>query len=172
VRGRRAAGAGPRPPRRRDRRVVGAGVRAPRGVGGEIGGTGPRAPRKLGLGWRGAGWGLRGPWGGGWGGGGGRGGVGWGDAGVGVGVALEAGLGGRRGVIVPPGESRAFLAPFPVTTLDRPDLADLLVRLGLRTLGDLAALPRADLATRFGHEGAARARPAAGPLERHRGACH
>src|SRR5829696_5155672 len=48
-----------------------------------------------------------------------------------------AGLAGRHGVIVPPGGSRAFLAPVPVAALDRPDLADLLVRLGLRTLGDL-----------------------------------
>jgi protein ImuB len=77
---------------------------------------------------------------------------------------------GRHGVIVPPGESRAFLAPFPVATLDRPDLADLLVRLGLRTLGDLAALPSADLVTRFGPEGARAARLAAGLDEHPRGA--
>src|SRR5215211_851066 len=82
----------------------------------------------------------------------------------------QAGLVGRHGVIVPPGGSRAFLAPFPVATLDRPDLADLLVRLGLRTLGDLAALPRADLATRFGPEGARAARLAAGLDEHPRGA--
>src|SRR5829696_4650066 len=81
-----------------------------------------------------------------------------------------AGPVGRHGVIVPPGGSRAFLAPFPVTTLDRPDLADLLVRLGLRTLGDLAALPSADLATRFGPEGARAARLAAGLDEHPRGA--
>src|SRR5215213_4496277 len=68
----------------------------------------------------------------------------------------QAGLVGRHGVIVPPGGSRAFLAQHPMTTLDRPDLADLLVRLGLRTLGDLAALPGADLAARFGPEGARR----------------
>src|SRR5215218_2522830 len=81
-----------------------------------------------------------------------------------------AGPVGRHGVIVPPGESRAFLAPFPVATLDRPDLADLLVRLGLRTLGDLAALPPADLAARFGPEGARAARLAAGLDEHPRGA--
>jgi protein ImuB len=85
-------------------------------------------------------------------------------------AASRAGLGGRHGVIVPPGESRAFLAPFPVATLDRPDLADLLVRLGLRTLGDLAALASTDLATRFGPEGARAARLAAGLDEHPRGA--
>jgi protein ImuB len=79
-------------------------------------------------------------------------------------------LAARRQVVVPPGGSRAFLAPLPVSTLDRPDLADLLVRLGLRTLGDLAALPRADLATRFGPEGARAARLAAGLDEHPRGA--
>src|SRR5215218_9584455 len=82
----------------------------------------------------------------------------------------QAGLVGGHGVIVPPGGSRAFLAPFPVATLDRPDLADLLVRLGLRTLGDLAALPSVDLAARFGPEGARAARLAAGLDEHPRGA--
>jgi protein ImuB len=82
-----------------------------------------------------------------------------------VGIAdgtFAAGLAARSQTIVPPGGSRAFLAPLPVATLDRPDLADLLVRLGLRTLGDLAALPRASLATRFGPEGARAARLAGG----------
>ena|GEM_PF-36981 len=81
-----------------------------------------------------------------------------------------AGLAGRHGIIVPPGGSPAFLAPVPVAALDRPDLADLLVRLGLRTLGDLAALPPADLATRFGFEGARAARLAAGLDEHPQGA--
>jgi protein ImuB len=85
-------------------------------------------------------------------------------------AAPGAGLTGRHGVIVPPGGSRAFLAPFPVASLDRPDLADLLVRLGLRTLGDLAALPSADLAARFGPEGTRAARLAAGLDEHPRGA--
>jgi protein ImuB len=86
------------------------------------------------------------------------------------GASSSAGLGVRDQGIVPPGGSRAFLAPLPVATLDRPDLADLLVRLGLRTLGDLAALPRADLATRFGPEGARAARLATGLDEHPRGA--
>ena len=90
-----------------------------------------------------------------------------------VGIAdgtFTAGLAARHQAIVPPGGSRAFLAPLPVATLDRPDLADLLVRLGLRTLGDLAALPAADLATRFGSEGARAARLASGLDEHPKGA--
>ena len=90
-----------------------------------------------------------------------------------VGIAdgtFAAGLAARHQAIVPPGGSRAFLAPLPVATLDRPDLADLLVRLGLRTLGDLAALPRAGLATRFGPEGVRAARLASGLDEHPRGA--
>src|SRR5215217_2350983 len=91
-------------------------------------------------------------------------------SGAGGGASSQAGRSGRHGVIVPPGGSRAFLAPFPVATLDRLDLADLLVRLGLRTLGDLAALPGIDLAARFGPEGARAARLAAGLDEHPRGA--
>jgi protein ImuB len=90
-----------------------------------------------------------------------------------VGIAdgtFAAGLAARHQAIVPPGGSRAFLAPLPVATLDRPDLADLLVRLGLRTLGDLAALPQAGLATRFGPEGTRAARLASGLDEHPRGA--
>lgn len=59
----------------------------------------------------------------------------------------------QQPTIVPPGGTPAFLAPFPVSVLDRPELADLFVRLGLRTLGDLAALPARQLASRFGDEG-------------------
>jgi len=88
-----------------------------------------------------------------------------------VGIAdgtFAAGLAARHGVIVPAGEAAAFLAPFGVATLDRPDLADLLIRLGLRTLGQLAALPGADLATRFGPEGVRAHRLARGADERPR----
>jgi protein ImuB len=103
----------------------------------------------------------------------GRGGPLVGRGGCQVGIAdgtFAAGLAARHQAIVPPGGSRAFLAPHPVAALDRPDLADLLVRLGLRTLGDLAALPAADLATRFGPEGARAARLAAGLDEHPKGA--
>ena len=90
-----------------------------------------------------------------------------------VGIAdgtFAAGLAARHQAIVPPGGSRAFLAPLPVAALGRPDLADLLVRLGLRTLGDLAVLPRAALAARFGPEGARAARLAGGLDEHPKGA--
>ena len=60
----------------------------------------------------------------------------------------------RRSEIVPQGRSGAFLAPFPIATLGAPDLADLLVRLGVRTLGELAALPAKAVLARFGPDGA------------------
>jgi protein ImuB len=54
-------------------------------------------------------------------------------------------------------QAAAFLAPFPVALLrSRPALAELpdaLERLGVRTLGELAALPRAAVADRFGTRG-------------------
>ena len=53
----------------------------------------------------------------------------------------------------PPGDSAAFLAPLPAATLDRPELVDVLGRLGLRTLGALAALPERDVLARFGLRG-------------------
>ena len=56
--------------------------------------------------------------------------------------------------IVPAGEAAAFLAPLPIRVLDRPELADLLIRLGIHTLGDFAGLPRADVLARFGPDGA------------------
>jgi len=57
---------------------------------------------------------------------------------------------------VVPGRARAFLAPFPVSVLDGPDAADLaglLPRLGIGTLGEFASLPAADVANRFGMAG-------------------
>jgi protein ImuB len=74
-----------------------------------------------------------------------------------VGVAdgrFAATLAARAGVVVPRGGSRAYLAPFPVEALGLPDLADLLRRLGLRTLGAFAALPARDVLARFGPDGA------------------
>ena len=60
--------------------------------------------------------------------------------------------------VVPAGESPAFLAPWPVAVLDDPEhpddaLGDLLVRLGLRTLGAFAALPEGAVLGRFGSAG-------------------
>jgi protein ImuB len=71
--------------------------------------------------------------------------------------------GGRRPPpIVPPGSARTFLAPQPVGLLrdrladdewERACLPDELERLGVRTLGELAALPDAAVADRFGQPG-------------------
>jgi protein ImuB len=55
--------------------------------------------------------------------------------------------------IVPPGGTPVFLAPRAVTVLGEPDLTDLLVRLGIRTLGEFAAVPVAEAGNRFGAQG-------------------
>ncbi|MGH3415781.1 MAG: DNA polymerase Y family protein, partial [Actinocrinis sp.] len=81
--------------------------------------------------------------------------------GCGVGIAdgpFAATLAARRpatenAVIVELGDTPRFLAPYPLAVLDRPDLAGTLSRLGVRTLGDFAALPGPDVAGRFGVEG-------------------
>ncbi|MEU6754692.1 DNA polymerase Y family protein, partial [Spirillospora sp. NPDC046719] len=61
---------------------------------------------------------------------------------------------GQGGVVVPEGGAAAFLAPYPLSVLDRPELADLLARLGIRTLGAFAELPSGHVAGRFGADGA------------------
>jgi protein ImuB len=65
-----------------------------------------------------------------------------------------------RSPVIPAGESRRFLAPLPITLLHGrlggPEAADLpneLERLGIATLGRLAALPRDAIADRFGRLG-------------------
>ncbi|HEX4819950.1 MAG TPA: DNA polymerase Y family protein [Acidimicrobiales bacterium] len=68
--------------------------------------------------------------------------------------------------VVPRGMSPTFLAPWPLSSLDRPELVDVLQRLGLRTLGDLAALPAQDVLARFGNDGALAHRLASGFEER------
>jgi nucleotidyltransferase/DNA polymerase involved in DNA repair len=70
---------------------------------------------------------------------------------------------GRAAKVVPAGAERAFLAPLAVTLLRaRPevvererseDLCTVLERLGVRTLGELAALGAASLSDRFGRHG-------------------
>jgi protein ImuB len=65
---------------------------------------------------------------------------------------FAATLAARQGVVVR--DNRTFLAPFPVEVLDRPELADLLRRLGVHTLGAFADLPTASVLTRFGADGA------------------
>jgi protein ImuB len=86
---------------------------------------------------------------------------------VGVADGLFAALLAARGPgqvsVIPPGRSAAFLAGQPVSVIEDPDLAGLLARLGLRTLGDLAALPAGDVAGRFGAAGEAAHRLASGP---------
>jgi len=61
-------------------------------------------------------------------------------------------------VVVDPGDSPAFCAPLPIGWLQAlgesdPELVELFARLGLRRLGDLAALPTADVMGRFSHPG-------------------
>ena len=56
-------------------------------------------------------------------------------------------------LVLPPGSSRDFLAPFPVEVLGQPKLASLLKRLGVFTLGNFANLPVADVRARFGAAG-------------------
>ncbi|QEO10037.1 DNA polymerase Y family protein [Protaetiibacter larvae] len=56
--------------------------------------------------------------------------------------------------LVPTAGTAAFLAPLPVAALGDPELATLLPRLGIRTLGAFAALSADDVAARFGPLGA------------------
>lgn len=97
---------------------------------------------------------------------------------VGVGIAdgaFAALLAARRGgaTIVEPGATPSFLASLPAAALEQarpgPDMAELcglLHRLGLRTLGDVAALPPARMVERFGQLGMLASRLARGLEER------
>jgi protein ImuB len=64
---------------------------------------------------------------------------------------------GRRAHVVPEGEAGVFLAPLPVallrTRLELQTLPETLERLGIRTLGEVAALSSRAVAERFGHPG-------------------
>ena len=99
--------------------------------------------------------------------------VGGADVGVGVADGAFAALlaarravrdrrrGGGTVVVIPPGTSPEFLAPMPVAALTiaavddaiSADLTDLLNRLGLRTLADVADVDVADVMGRFGDPG-------------------
>ena len=74
-------------------------------------------------------------------------------------------------LVVAPGQTAKFLAAQPVSVLADQDLAGLLKRLGLGTLGDFAALPARDVASRFGDAGESAHRLARGldsrPLAAH-----
>jgi protein ImuB len=63
----------------------------------------------------------------------------------------------RRSNRIVEGAVRAFLAPLPIGLLRSrrglEDLPETLERLGIRTLGELAALPASALSERFGHPG-------------------
>ncbi|WP_324194341.1 Y-family DNA polymerase [Nocardia terpenica] len=79
-----------------------------------------------------------------------------------IGIADElstAVIAARRAALVPPGAGADFLAPLPVSELaaepslaapERGELIDLLHRLGLRRIGDFAALTPGEVASRFG----------------------
>lgn len=67
-------------------------------------------------------------------------------------AAREAGADAVR--IVPAGGTAAFLAPLPVAALGDAELASLLPRLGIRTLGAFAQLAETDVVARFGPSGA------------------
>lgn len=78
-----------------------------------------------------------------------------------AGLSVRIGLADTRGAawalahhdegVAPPGDMLAVLADLPVAALRLEPEADVaLQRLGLRTIGDLAAAPRAPLARRFG----------------------
>lgn len=60
----------------------------------------------------------------------------------------------RPRTVVAPGGAREFLAPYPVQVLRDDQLPDLLVRLGVHTLGEFAALPALEVRDRFGERGA------------------
>ncbi|MCU1645815.1 MAG: hypothetical protein JWN03_6090 [Nocardia sp.] len=95
-----------------------------------------------------------------------------------IGIADElstAVLAARRATIVPTGKGAEFLAPLPVSELsvepalaapERADLVDLLHRLGLRRIGDFAALTPAEVASRFGTDAIAAHRCARAEPER------
>ncbi len=72
----------------------------------------------------------------------------------------------RTGRVVPPGGSRRFLAGLAIEALGRPELTGLLRRLGIRTLGDFAALPAGDVLARFGADAALAHRLASGEDDR------
>jgi protein ImuB len=80
---------------------------------------------------------------------------------------------GRAPVAVPAAMTRSFLAPLPVSLLrerlddewGRIDLPDKLERLGVESLGQLAALPDAAIADRFGRLGLVALRMARGSEE-------
>jgi DNA polymerase-4 len=70
--------------------------------------------------------------------------------------------------VVPPGDEARYLTPLPVDALwgVGPKMAEKLMRLGMRTVGDIARWSEADLQARFGKIGADLSRHARGIDER------
>ena len=86
-------------------------------------------------------------------------------------IATDVGKSAARGpdapraiCVVPPGEEAAFLAPLPAAALwgVGPKTAARLAELGLRTIGDIARRPEAELVQLFGKRGYELARHARG----------
>ena len=74
-------------------------------------------------------------------------------------------------IVIAAGKSASYVAPFPVDVLaetlrDAAELVDVLPRLGVRTLGEFAALTRADVVGRFGAVGEIAHRLASGTDDR------
>lgn len=75
---------------------------------------------------------------------------------IGVGDGLFcAHLAATTGQVVPSSATVGFLTPWSVATMERPELATLLQRLGLRTLGAFADLPERHVLERLGSDGVA-----------------
>jgi protein ImuB len=77
--------------------------------------------------------------------------------GTSIGIAdgpFAAELAARQQAIVPAGRSVEFLAPHPITVIGDAELVALLRRLGIRTLGEFAALSETDVRDRFGEPAA------------------
>jgi protein ImuB len=81
----------------------------------------------------------------------------------------------RAGRVVEPGDDARFLSALSIRQLatepslsgpGRDELADLLWRMGIRTVGQFAALPRTDVASRFGADAVSAHRFARGEPER------
>ncbi|MDH6576091.1 DNA polymerase Y family protein [Kitasatospora sp. MAP5-34] len=82
-----------------------------------------------------------------------------------IGVAgglFAAVLAARAGALVPAGRTAGFLAPYPVAALGDEPLAELLVRLGVHTVGAFAGLSGQAVSDRFGPVGTAAHRRARG----------
>ena len=86
-------------------------------------------------------------------------------------IAARLAIRQHEPVLIAAGDSARFCAGLPIGWLQalgeaQPELVDLFARLGLRRLGDLAALSSSDVLGRFGHPGVHAHRLASGADER------